>query len=309
MSQDRLLQNVISVMIMAGYQVSELFAMRPKSFDIMAGNLGEIVVIKVISHIDSISEENACDLDNIARHLNGSPLIVGERARDGELERGAVYVRYGIYAISYPTLHDFFVDDSPPLVYASPGGLYVNISGEKLRELREEQNLSLGDLSQKLGVSRRTVAKYESGMGTTIEIAVKIEETFNSGVVEPIELLSYDSRFSEKTGGTQDEMPIKPIIEEIGMEILPMMRAPFQALIRYDHQTILTGYGSEQKVTKRAGIIGNISQITQTFALCVMTDNDEQHRIGRTLLVGEESLSDMKEPEDLMSLLQTDNNI
>lgn len=84
MSQDRLLRNVISVMIMAGYEVSEVFAMRPKSFDIIAGNGERIVVLKVISHIDSISEENARDLDRIARNLSGTPLIVGERARDAD---------------------------------------------------------------------------------------------------------------------------------------------------------------------------------------------------------------------------------
>jgi putative transcriptional regulator len=63
-------------MIMAGYEVSEVFAMRPKSFDIIAGNGERIVVLKVISHIDSISEENARDLDRIARNLDGTPVIV-----------------------------------------------------------------------------------------------------------------------------------------------------------------------------------------------------------------------------------------
>ncbi|NLV28066.1 MAG: transcriptional regulator [Methanomicrobiales archaeon] len=302
MSQDRLLRNVISVMIMAGYEVSELFAMRPKSFDIIAGNGEQIVVLKVISHIDSISEENARDLDRIAQNLSGSPLIVGERARDAELERGAVYVRYGISAISYPTLHDYFVEGSPPLIYASPGGLYVNISGERLRELREGFNLSLGDLGQILGVSRRTVAKYESGMGTTIEIALRIEETFDSGVVEPIDLIQYNSHF-EEIPKRPEEIPIKAAIEEMGMDVQPMYRAPFQALVRYDSHTILTGYGSSQKVSRRAGIIGNISQVTRTHAMCIMTDDQKQRRIGRTLMIGEDSLLSIDEPDDLINLI------
>ena len=87
MSQDRLLRNVISVMMMAGYDVSELFAMRPKSFDLIANNDSRIVVLKVISHIDSISEDNARDLDQISRNLGGTPLVV-ERGpglgRDGK---------------------------------------------------------------------------------------------------------------------------------------------------------------------------------------------------------------------------------
>lgn len=302
MSQDRLLRNVISVMIMAGYEVSELFAMRPKSFDIIASNGDQILVLKVISHIDSISEENARDLDRIARNLSGSPLIVGERARDAELERGAVYVRYGIFAINYATLHDYFVEGSPPLIYASPGGLYVNISGERLRELRENSSLSLGDLGQILGVSRRTVAKYEAGMGTTIEIALRIEETFDSGVVEPIDLIQYNSHF-EEPAKKPDEIPIRAVIEEMGMDIQPMYRAPFQALVRYDSHTILTGYGSSQKLSRRAGIIGNISQVTRTHAMCIMTDDQRQRRIGRTLMISEDSLLSLDEPDDLINLI------
>jgi putative transcriptional regulator len=302
MSQERLLCNVISVMIMAGYEVSELFAMRPKSFDVIASNGEDIVVLKVISHIDSICEENARDLDRIARNLMGSPLIVGERARDTELERGAVYVRYGIYAINYPTLHDYFVEGSPPLIYASPGGLYVNINGERLRELREKGSLSLGDMGQILGVSRRTVAKYEAGMGTTIDIALRIEETFDSGVVEPIDLATYKSQFTENTP-QPDEIPIRHVIEEMGMNIQLMQRAPFQALVRYESHTILTGYGTVQKVTRRANIIGSISQVTRTHAMCVMTDDQRQRKIGRTLMIGEDSLLSIEEPEELIDLI------
>jgi len=290
-------------MMMAGYDVSELFAMRPKSFDLIANNGKNIIILKVISHIDSISEENARDLDQISRNLGGTPLVVGERARDAELERGAVYVRYGISAINYPTLHDFFVDGSPPLIYASPGGLYVNISGEKLRELREEQNLSLGDLGQILGVSRRTVAKYEAGMGTTIDIAIRIEETFDSGVVEPIDLLGYSPHIPSESLPAEGDIPIQPFIEEMGMHVQMMSHAPFQALIRYEDQTILTGYGRSQKLSRRAGIIGNISQVTRSHAMCIMTDDQRQRRIGKTLMLGEESLLSIEEADDLLDLI------
>ena len=35
MSNDRLLQNVVSILIMAGYNVSERCEIRPRSFDLM----------------------------------------------------------------------------------------------------------------------------------------------------------------------------------------------------------------------------------------------------------------------------------
>ena len=192
MSQDRQLQLVTSVMITAGFEVSERFTLRPRSFDLIARNNGTLLVIKVVSHIDSVSEEVAFDIELISRLLGGIPLIVGERAREAELERGAVYVRYGIYAVSPATLYDYFVEKIPPLVYASPGGLYVNINGDALKDLREKRNMSLGDLGNVLGVSRRTISKYESGMGTTLDVAIRIEEFFNTGVVESIDLIRHE---------------------------------------------------------------------------------------------------------------------
>mgnify|MGYP001769225292 CR=1 FL=1 len=152
-------------------------------------------------------------------------------------------------------------------------------------------------------ISRRTVAKYESGMGTTIDIAIRIEETFDSGVVEPIDLIRYSPHMPSESKLHEEDIPIQPFIEEMGMHVQMMSHAPFQALIRYEDHTILTGYGRSQKLSRRAGIIGNISQVTRSHAMCIMTDDQRQRRIGRTLMLGEEDLLSMEEPEDLLTLI------
>src|SRR5674476_691616 len=244
MSQDRQLQLVTSVMITAGFEVSERFSIRPRSFDLIARNNGILLIIKVVAHIDSVSEDVAFDLEVISRHLGGVPLIVGERARDAELERGAVYVRYGIYAISPSTLYDYFVDLTPPLVYASPGGLYVNIDGEALRDLREKRSMSLGDLGQVMGVSRRTISKYESGMGTTLDVAIRIEEFFNTGVVKSINLILHEppkAMEPEPPDAATDKQTPVEFFRQIGMQLHTLHGAPFQALLTFEKHTILTG--------------------------------------------------------------------
>ena len=304
MSQDRQLQLVTSVMITAGFDVSERFTIRPRSFDLIARNNGTLLVVKVVSHIDSVSEEGAFDLELISRHLGGVPLIVGERAREAELERGAVYVRYGIYAISPATLYDYFVEKIPPLVYASPGGLYVNIDGEVLRDLREKRNMSLGDLGQVLGVSRRTISKYESGMGTTLDVAIRIEEFFNTGVVESIDLIRHEP--PKAMEGEQKEVSIRSpmeYLEQLGMQLHTLHGAPFQALLTFEKHTILTGYGPAQKVVKRAALIGNLSKIAKKHAMCVITDYHKQKMIGRTLVIGEERLHRIQNGFELLDLL------
>ena len=302
MSQERLLSTVTSVLLMAGFRVSERFSMRPRSFDLIARHREMILVIKVVSHIDSVSEEVARDLDHIARYLKGAPLIIGERARDADLERGAVYVRYGIFAISAATLYDAFVEGVPPLVYASPGGLYVNINGEVLRELRERMNLSLGDMGTLLGVSRRTISKYESGMGTTLEVAQKIVEIFDAPLVKSIDLLEYTSVFEDELEEEKEPTPMG-FLQRIGVKLHAMHRAPFQALIEISDQSILTGYGSSQKVVKRAALIGNISQVAGMHAMCVLTDYAKQKKIGKTLVIGEQRLLALEDGEELIQLV------
>ena len=302
MTQEVLLQRVRDLLLEAGFRVSERCSQRPRSFDLIAGDREILMVVKAISHIDGVSEGIARDLDLVSYYLGGAPLIVGERTRDADLQRGAVYVRYGIYALSLPTLSDFLMDGNPPLVYVSPGGLSVNIDEKLLRALREERQLSLGDLAHLLGVSRRTISKYENGMGTTMEIALRIEELFDTAITRPVDLLSHEPRFApsdEPAGGE-----VLPDLSRLGMEIHLLRRAPFEALTRYDHETILTGYGTARHVEKRAPIIGSLSRIARARALCVLIGYRRQKTIGDTLVIGEERLHALEDGSELMELIR-----
>jgi len=301
MSQERLLQMVISVLIMADFEVSDRCDIRPRSFDLVSKRGDLILIIKVVSHIDSVSEDVASDLSLITWHLRGTPLIIGERTRDAEIERGAVYLRNGINAMNIATLYDCLVEKVPPLVYASPGGLYVNIDGELVRRLRERHQMSLGDLAHLLGVSRRTISKYESGMGTTLDIAIKLEEIFDTAVVEALDPFRYEKPPSER-------IPLEPEqclsdLARMGIELHTMQRAPFQALAMYREETILTGYGPAQKIVRRAALIGNISEITSTRAMCVIKNYHKQKRVGKTLVIGEDTLHSLEDGTELIQLI------
>jgi putative transcriptional regulator len=302
MTQEVLLQRVRSLLLEGGFRVSERCSQRPRSFDLIAGDEEILMVIKAISHIDGVSEDIARDLDLVSYYLGGAPLIIGERTRDSDLQRGAVYVRYGIYAISVPTLSDFILDGIPPLVSVSPGGLYVNIDETLLHTLREEMQLSLGDLAHLLGVSRRTISKYENGMGTTMEIALRIEELFDTAITRPVNLLSHEPRFTGSEEPARGKMLAD--LDRMGMEIHLLRRAPFEALARYDEETILTGYGTAQHVVKRAPLIGNLSRIARAHALCVLVGYRRQKTIGETLVIGEERLRSLEDGSELMELIR-----
>lgn len=311
MSNNRLLSNVVSILLMCGYNVSERCEICPRSFDLMTTNGEILLVIKIVSQIDSVNEDVAWDLDKIAKHLKAVPLIIAERARDIPLKRGAIYLRYGINAVSSSTLYDYLAEGELPLVYASSGGLYVNIDAARLRQKREELSMSLGDLAHVLGVSRRTISKYEDGMGATLDMAMMLEEFFDGDIVLTIDLFKYTPVEDEHTPAalasayTGDEVAARPKdhLRSIGINVHELRRSPFHAFAVFEDETILTCYGTPQKTVNRAELVSNISQISSTHSLCVVSDYSKEKKIGKTLVIGEERLKHLEDGEDLLEMV------
>jgi putative transcriptional regulator len=143
-------------------------------------------------------------------------------------------------------------------------------------------------------------------MGTTLDVAIRIEEFFDTGVVESIDLIRHeppkamDSEPARNEGGVPNPMEF---LEQIGVHLHTLHGAPFQALLTFEKHTILTGYGTAQKVVKRAALIGNISQIAKKHAMCVITDYHKQKKIGKTLVIGEDRLHRIEDGFELLDLL------
>src|SRR5660397_46457 len=153
-----LVDQTTEVLHSAGFVTSKRCDVRSRCFDITARRGTILLFLKMLSNIDGLNEDTALELKKLAEYFYASPLLIGEKARNHELQAGAVYARYGIPAVNVDTLSDFFVDELPPLIYAAPGGLYVKLDGQALYATRTRMNLSLGAIASELGVSRRTVS-------------------------------------------------------------------------------------------------------------------------------------------------------
>ena len=163
MSRSALVGNVTAMLRDAGFLVSDRCAIRPKSFDVAARRGNDVLLLKILGNIDAFDAKTGAEMRRLGEYLHATALVIGLRTRDEELDPGVVYFRHGV----------------PPLIYAAPGGLYVNIDSEVLADAREDRDWSLGQLAQELGVSRRTVSKYEDGMDASVEVAAQLEEMFD----------------------------------------------------------------------------------------------------------------------------------
>jgi len=290
MTRETLLDRVIALLERAEFILSEKCDIRPRSFDVGARRGRTFLLIKVLSNIEGLGEDTSQEMRRLAVLFSGSPIVCGEHTNDHPLETGAVYLRYGIPCVNIETLHDYFLEEVPPLVYAAPGGLYVEIDGETLRGLRESKSISLGELAKALGVSRRTISKYESGMNATVDAALERPGPAD----EP------PNDLQNATGLEKDALGA---LMHLGFDVFRTTRAPFNALSREDDNKVLTGVSDvSEAMLKKAKFMSSLADVAGTYSLYIVKGAHQSKAIGSTILIESEELKKIDDSDQLLDL-------
>lgn len=312
----KLVDNVRGLMAHAGFAVSEVFQHRPISFDFLARRDEELYILKVLTNIDSLSEEVAREMRLLSRFLDGNTLLVGTKASNAPLEAGAVYVRHGIPILSFEGLRDYLIEGAPPMAFAAPGGFCVKLDGEKLHQIRVEENLSLGQLADVAGVSRRAISMYEDGMSATVEAALRLEEFLQEGLIEPLDPFERSQDADEmRTVDIQEitdpfTRAIFERLSDMGFGIVPTGRSPFHGIglvtpEDYDPSNpqealLLTASTKRKAIRKREGLLGSVSTVSERTSLFIVREEQEGPR--GTAFVQKQELDRLDTAEGLLEL-------
>jgi len=312
MSRSALVGNVIAMLEDAGFAVSDRCAIRPRSFDLVARRGEELLLVKVLRNVDAFDADTGAEMRRIGAYLDASALVVGLRTRDEPLKPEVVYLRHGVPVLSPDTAMDLFVEDVPPLIYAAPGGLYVSIDSDVLADEREERGWSLGQLANELGVSRRTVSKYEDGMDASIEVAAELEELFGGGLTSAVDVLggAEQIRDAEPTPeapeADPDDQPMIAVMHRAGYEVHPTVRAPFKAVNEddSDERIVLTGHSEfTASAEKRARIMASVGEVADTQSV-YFVDSTDRESVGGTALIDREEAADIEDADRLRDLIR-----
>jgi len=311
MSRSALVENVMAMLEDAGFLVSDRCAIRPKSFDIAARRGEDVLLLKILGNIDAFDAQTGGEMRRLGTYLNATPIVIGLRTRDEELKPGVVYFRHGVPVLSPDTAMDLFVEEVPPLIYAAPGGLYVNIDSEILADVREDRDWSLGRLAKELGVSRRTVSKYEDGMDASVEVAAELEDLFDAPLTSPVSVLdgAEEVRDDEPTPDDPDvapeDEPIVTVFTRIGFEVHPTDRAPFKSVNESEDQReqVLAGHSAfTETAEKRARIMSSVGEVTRTRSVYVV-DELRRESVDGTALIEKDEMDDIQDATDLRDLI------
>ncbi|MDH3364573.1 MAG: transcriptional regulator [Thermoplasmata archaeon] len=306
-TREQLILRVRDDLAKCGFFLTEPHNIRSVSFDVIARRDNQLLVLKMLSNIDSLSQGDADDLRVLSSALGASPIIVGLHSSAAELDDGILYTRFGLPIVSERSFETLMMEGVPPLVYAAPGGLYVRIDGETLRSVREAKSISLGTLAEAAGVSRKAIQMYESGMGAMVEIAARIEEFLDEPIVIPLDPFEFTTEMAanirelEVISDANNE--IFDMLREIGYLVMPTRRCPFDAFAR-EEELLLTGIGGDDRLVERkARVVGNLSRVTEKKSVIIIQRDSRVKAIEGTPLVSKDELRRADHSEDLMKLI------
>ena len=312
MSRAALVGNVTSMLDDAGFAVSDRCAIRPKSFDIAARRGDDVVLLKVLANVDAFDGSTGAEMRRLGEYLEATPLVIGLRTRNEDLKPGVVYFRHGVPVLSPDTALDLFVEEVPPLIYAAPGGLYVNVDGDLLSEVRSDREWSLGKLASELGVSRRTVSKYEDGMSASVDVAAELEEIFDRPLASPVSVFDGaegvrdDVEEPEEPDADPDDAHLITILTRVGFTVHPTSRAPFEA-ISEDQEgegKVLTGHSEfDRTAEKRARIMSSVGHVTRTRSVYVV-DSARRDSVEGTALIEHDEVEDLDDTDELDAIIR-----
>ncbi len=307
MDRERLIGVVERVLQRAGLKVARV-ELRGGCFDLVASGLFTLLFIKVVTNIDTVTEEQAEDLKRLAKLFKATPLIVGSRTKNSEIEEGVIYERFGIHALNPATLYMILVEGELPAIFAERGGLYVRINGELLRKLREKHGYSVGELASLLGVSRKSLLNYERNeQAVSLDVALRIEELFDEPIAEPIDVLraKVDVEVRPAEPETPLERDVFKRLKELGMGVVKVKRAPFNALSKEDEVTLLTGIDEKKtrSTVKRAEMVAEVGRIINSGGLFVL-EKSKVEVVSEVPLIPKESLKEIKDVDELMELIE-----
>jgi len=304
MEKEIMLREIREILARGGFEIGEpLF--KSISFDLIARGRDRLLILKALINIDALRSEIARELKILAKELEASPIVIGKRSAMGEILDGVIYSRHGIPILSLDTFKDFIIEGEYPMVYASPGGFYVNINGELLRKIRIERGISLGQLAKVAGVSRKTIQLYEEGMNATVDSALRLEDYLNVPLIETIDILDFNRYEEERYPYTpRNYEDIYQKLIEIGYDVFFTFKCPFEALSKDNRDIFLTGIGRDtKKIRYKALNLKILTHILEKEAF-IIVEKSKYEEIEGVPIIEKEELMEINRKEEIRKMVR-----
>jgi putative transcriptional regulator len=268
-------------------------------------------LVKAQLDIEGFSQSEAKELKSISECMSAACLLTGDKSRDKSLEDDTVYSRYEILSVTPKTFENIVVHRTFPLIYARPGGYFVEIDNETIRKRRQEIGLSIGAMAEMVGISRRTLYGYEHSMAkASVAAAYNMVYTLGVPVAKPVNVLEkakikHKCFLTEKLSTAKNKLLQRMLKKFALYRVMIVKKAPFDFILNIHEENvkIIGGFATdkERQLDKRVDEILSVSRVVRAHSVLI-TDNNHLPQKDIACICKDE-LSKIRNPEDLIAKL------
>ncbi|MFX0025359.1 MAG: helix-turn-helix domain-containing protein [Candidatus Hermodarchaeota archaeon] len=298
-------------------------------FDILVKKENSIFSVKIFPNIDNLSPEIINDIKSLSLLLKSKPLLIGIRNRYQKLEDNTIYIREGLPFISFNTLENILTRNIYPHLLARRGGGVIFLDGNLMKEIRENKIISRKELSEKLGVAKRTIYSYENEtMRPSEKIAEKISSILNSSdIFKKINIFDWSFKFELEQKENIEESDLSPfehhiheIIQDIGIYSYWYKKGPtpfklslysdmHKKVQKHNFYPIFSGISEEQKKINAPNIrcLRTFTKLFHKNALFIINNDvkiSEGLKKEKIPIVRIKDLEEIDDEEEFIELIQ-----
>lgn len=256
--------------------------------------------LKVLDNVDSFQEKQANNLKIIAEDIDATIALIGTHTRREVLKDDILYERFDVPTFTPNTLEDIIVNEATPILYRFRGGLFAEVDAKKLRDKREKIGLSMSQLAESVGVTKKSIYEHEhQNKKAQIDIVEKIEELLGE-VTNPLALRK--TYFFEKNEPHERfEMIVSKDLHKIGFDTELVYQTPFNIVAHEKKMLVISKADEKRKhIEKSIPFITQLSDLTKIPAVAI---TKEELNIDIPS-IQEKELRAMQKPRDIRKFIK-----
>ncbi len=170
--------------------------------------------LKITLDTEAVNRQEIIDLLGVSRTTGSKPIVVSEYEKRIDLQDEVIYEKSNVPAVNVTTLKKLLDESRDLYIISRRGDFFIRVDGRLMRKLREEKGLSLGEIAEQLGVTRKAVYEYErNAFDVSINYADKLLDIYGEEITRPYKLFSESSCIKTKLDVPPDNKLEQRLIE------------------------------------------------------------------------------------------------
>ncbi len=269
------------------------------SFDI-AARRENLLLIKTLLNADALTSDQALSLRAISHFVSAHPFVVSLKNNREFLDNEIIYSRFDLPVLTPDFFEDVIIDETE-VIHSAKGRHTIDVNSFALREKREELGMTLSQLAESVGITKKALYEIENKRVNPTEETVKRLESFLKIKLRiPYEMKYVDSVYLQPRDEFQKR--VSKEFSRIGIDNSSVYSSPFEIVGKGNSSLITNLSDTHKEIANKVDVVKNISKIFNAKAFFVVKKS-EAKSIDGLKIFHEAELQEIENTHDFSKII------